>query len=119
MNAGRYSKAKTEFVREKIKSAQWKDRGLIDICLDFEEIVSRGGPWQWAQAMVYNARSEQYKKEWLAIFKELKPEGYKKFLEREKREARERAEERKREYERYLQKQVLEKQDWIKAGGSV
>ena len=37
-----YSKAKTHYVREKIKSKQWKDRGLIDICLSFEEIIVKG-----------------------------------------------------------------------------
>ena len=91
-----YSKAKTHYVREKIKSKQWKDRGLIDICLSFEEIISKGGPWQWAQAMAYNADRQQYKEEWVAIFKELKPREYKKFLARERRELIENAKRRAR-----------------------
>jgi hypothetical protein len=119
MNNKRYSKAKTHFVREKIRTTQWKDRHLIDIWLDFEEIISRGGPWQWAQAMAYNLERERYKEEWLAIFKELKPREYKKFLERERREIVVGLVRRENLYKRLAQEHLHEEEDWRKAGGRI
>ena len=65
-----YSKARTEFVRQKIKSAKWeKDKPYIDTLLGFEEIARRGGPWQWAQALAFQLDRQKYEEEWLTILK--------------------------------------------------
>ncbi|MFI5421785.1 MAG: hypothetical protein ACHQ1H_12520 [Nitrososphaerales archaeon] len=119
MDINRYSRAKTKFVREKIKETWWEDRALINICLDFEEIISRGGPWQWAQAMVYNVTRQKYNKEWCAIFQELKPREYARFLERERRERIEDEKLRERHIQSIRQKEALEREEWRKARGRI
>ena len=113
-----YTNAKTKFVRDKIKLTHWEDRHYIDVLLDFEKIISRGGPWQWAQALWYHGMVEKYKKEWTAIYKEMKPQQYGKFIEREKQQQMEDKKSKEHRRQIAIQKELLEEEEWRKARGS-
>ncbi len=111
-----YSKVKSKFIKNKIKERNWKSKDYIDDLIYLEEYISGeiyglGGNWKAA------SMKSEYKKEYDAIFKELKPKDFKQYIKQERREAeRERKENEK--FEKREQREHREaKKDWIKAGG--
>jgi len=114
----KYTKVKSEFIKEKIKNAKWKDSGYIDDLI-FLEYGIRGMGLGWTGGMRYNFLTNKYPKEYKAIYLELNPKVYKRIIEDKKKEA----EEEKREDEELEREEKEEeeqdKADWVKAGGRI
>jgi hypothetical protein len=118
-----FKDAKSLYVREKIKKAEWKDRWYIVDLLWLEACVL-DPPRSWAYGMKCDHLIQRYFDDWLAILQELRPKDWRKFVEEEKKwnphlfeseEERRRKLERQREEERRETERI--KRSWIELGG--
>ena len=115
----KYSEAKSNYVKNKIKITKWKDREYIESLLYFEkwvmgEVTGKLGPGWGFMPKVYESNCPE---EFKAIYTELNLKGYKKYLKQKKEDKKDEIEENK-EFKRQ-EKEDLKKQkfDWEKAGG--
>ena len=110
---------KSEYVKKKIKGRSFskeKDRNYIHDLLNLERYVLKG-PSGTADAMMLSGLEGEYPKEYVAIFKELDPEGYEAHLENERREKeknRKLSEKLQREEDREYER---ERKQWLALGG--
>lgn len=116
----RYDKIKSKFIKEQIRKSKWKDREYIEDLLFLEEaVLYPNRKWGYGGSMHLYGLKQSYRKEYHAIFKELDPKGFKKYVASEKEE-REKEKKIKREG-KIAEKELLaeEKRDWLKAGGKL
>ncbi len=113
-----YTNIKSELIKEAIKNTPWKKRQYIEDLIFLENSILHG-----VRGMGSNIRlhclSSQYEKEYLKLFKELKPPIYKEVLEitrKEKSETR-KINRKIREEEALELKQ--DKESWKKMGGNL
>ena len=111
-----YDKIKSEFVKKELQKTTWKDSEYIDDLMDIEKIIL-GTYTSTGTGYITNHLENKYPKQWKAIYLELNPEGYKKVVAWEKKEAerdkKEEAESKKKQKERY----DSAKESWKKMGG--
>lgn len=112
-----YDGVKSEFIKKKIKGRKWSGRGYIDDLIHLENYIING-PNGFSGAMHFNLLKSENKKQYEAIFKELKPKEFEKYIERKKKEE----EESRKQHElweiRNGEKERRLKEEWIKAGGN-
>ena len=113
-----YSKAKSKFVKEKIKKTSWKNREMIDDLIFLEDyITGKIKRLGWSGGMKLHEIKSTYKKEYATIYKELDPKGYKKLLDRNKKEKEQEKREDKKFREEEMKELMKERKEWKKAGG--
>lgn len=114
-----YTTARTEFVKNAIKNATWKDRDRIKDLMDVEDMFFT--PTQgMGHAMKRTSLKNEYREEYRAIKRELHPisKEDEARIERDKIEAARRKEARKESILLELfQEQERERQSFIAAGG--
>ena len=114
-----YKEVKSEFIRNLIRQTSFRnlrEREYIDELIALERFIVDGAE-SYASALRYHYLKRRYRKEWEAIYKELKPEEFRRIIEREKKEeeeSRRRAEEEKR---RKLEEELKKKDEWLAIGG--
>ncbi len=106
---------KSEFIKNLIKERGLKGkggRGYIHDLLRLEEYILNG-PRGFASGMHYHILKGKYRREWEAIYRELKPKEFEEIMQREREEERKRKQEKERrrreEIIRQLKKEWLEK----------
>lgn len=113
----KYSQIRSSYVRNRIKRSSWtKDRNYIDQLMKLECYILNG-PGCFAGALHYHHLKEKYRSEWEELYQELKPEEFKRLMDREKA--------RKQEWNRKLEETIRRKKimdrclrkDWIAMGG--
>jgi hypothetical protein len=116
----RYTKAKSELVRNLIRGASWKDRvhrEYVDDLIEIERYVLTG-PTGFADALRAGMLKAKYSRESMIIFKELKPEEYERFIKEDKRRRRKIREKTERlARERKIEEERL-RREWLKMGGT-
>ncbi len=110
-----YKNVKSEFIKNLIKERGLKGkggRGYIHDLLRLEEYILNG-PRGFASGMHYHILKGKYRREWEAIYRELKPKEFEEIMQREREEERKRKQEKERrrreEIIRQLKKEWLEK----------
>jgi len=114
----KYTEAKSNFVKEKIKNSSWKDRDYIEDLMFIEKSITEG-IGGWAGNMKLHGLKSRYKKEYHKIFEELDPKGYKKYLKEKTKEEEQEKKEMKEFEKQEKEEEEEEKEDWVKAGGRV
>jgi len=104
----------------KIKGTSWENearRRYIDDLITLEKFILEGHKG-FASGMLYSALQKKYKREWKIIFKELKPEQFKRLKEEER--LRKEEFQKKMEGLRKEQKEREEhlKREWLEMGGT-
>lgn len=114
-----YGSVKSEFTKNLIRSASWRDnarRKYIDDLIEIERYVLEG-PKGFGDAMRAHMIKEQYRGEYNTIFKELKPREYEQYLRDQER----RREELELESERLRKQKEAEskrlRKEWLEIGG--
>lgn len=88
---------KSQFIKKLIEGTSWKNearRRYIDDLITLEKFILEG-PKGFASGILYGALQEKYKREWEIIYKELKPEQFKRLkkkIEHVRKELKEREE---------------------------
>ena len=112
-----YSEIRSSYIRNRINRSSWtKDRNYIDQLMKLEWYILNG-PDCFGGALHYHYLKEKYRSEWEEVYQELKPEEFKKLVDRE--------EARKQEWNRKLKetirrKKIMDKclkKEWIAMGG--
>lgn len=113
----KYIRTRSIFVRNRIRGSSWTDdREYIDRLVKLECYILNG-PRCFADALQYRHLKEKYRTEWEKIYQELKPEEFKKLMEREKA--------RNQEWNQKLEEMITRKKitdrclrkEWIAMGG--
>lgn len=114
----KYTKIKSNFIKERIKKTKWRNRVYIEDLIFLEQIITkRIKNLGWLGNMKLYGLKSRYKKEFGIIFKELDPKEWKKYQKKEKIEKNQ----EKISMIKILKKAEKEfqenKKDWIEAGG--
>jgi hypothetical protein len=115
-----YAAVKSEFVKNLIRGASWKDRAhrkYVDDLIEIERYVLKG-PSGFADALHEGMLKAKYNQEYMTIFKELKPEQYEQFIKADKQKQKKIKEESERLAKelRTLEKRL--KKEWLAMGGT-
>jgi len=113
-----YKKIKSEFIRKKLKETSWKDREYIGHLMAIERAIIHG-LGGWMDHYMYNIRKQSYRKEWEAIYKELKPKEFRNLLKQESREKEKEKKEEKKSRKRENKEYTKAKEEWKKMGGRI
>tara|TARA_Y100000034_G_C6780253_1_gene348702 strand:+ start:316 stop:669 length:354 start_codon:yes stop_codon:yes gene_type:complete len=116
----KYINVKSNFIKEKIKKTKFKDRKYIDDLIFLEDhITGKIKNLGWAGSMKLHGLKNSYKKEYEAIYKELRPKEWKEIQKRDKEE-REKDKKEEKEFIEEERKELEEsKKCWIEAKGKV
>jgi flagellar biosynthesis GTPase FlhF len=114
-----YKEVKSEFIKNLIRQTSYRDvrgRKYIDELITLERFIV-DGVHSWGSALHYRNLKEKYRREWEAIYKELKPEEFKQIIERKEREAEERRREIEEMRRQELEEEMRKKKEWLEMGG--
>lgn len=115
-----YREVESQFVKELIKGTSWKNeprRQYIDNLIKLEKFILEG-PKDFGSGMYYGALKQKYRSEWETLYKELKPEQYKRLKKKERLEKETSQKElQKLRKELRVQEEHL-KREWLKIGGT-
>lgn len=105
---------KTEYVKGKLRKTRWKDHDYIENLMKLEKFVASGEKIQnFSHAMAVRNLTSEHSKDYLAILKELNPEGYEKTLKKMREDNA-----RLADVEKEMKEEMEEKRKaWLKAGG--
>jgi len=112
---------KSRFIKEKIKEGKWKNeefRQYIKELIFLEKFVLHG-IGSYPDGKVYHILKNRYPEEHKAIYKELDPEGFEEFIERERKEQKKREKERKQREEKERREREKGKKAWLGLGGKL
>jgi len=118
---GRYTCAKSKFIKDLIKGMAWSDtkkREYIETLIDLEDVILNGTR-SFGVGMWYNAMVGRYKKEWEAIYSELKPKEFRELLKQEAEKQKLVIWEREQAAKKRRKEEAMDKEDWAKAGGVI
>ncbi len=110
---------KSKFVRNLIRGRRFSDRRqrkYIEDLILLERFIASGIHGMWA-GQVYNTLKTKYRKEWEAVYKELKPKEFVKELARERQEERWRKSEAAKEKKKEGKEREAWKRHWLRFGG--
>ncbi len=112
---GKYTEIKSNFVKEKLKKADWKkDKMYIDDLIDIEQhILGKKRGIGMGYARIYF--EDEYPKEFEEIYKELKPKIWERIQKENKKEAKKEKIEQEKERECKKSLAQKEKEDWDNA----
>jgi len=114
-----YREVKSEFIKSLIKGTSWNNKGrrkYINELIALERCIL-DGPRGFASAMRYHSLKRKYRKEWEAIYRELKPEEFERLMQREREEERKRRQEEERRRRKEQEKMERLKREWLEMGG--
>ncbi len=115
---GKYTKIKSNFIKEKLKQTRWQNRFYIDNLIFLEKAILRKfkGYGCYGNIKLYKIKNE-FKNEFETIFKELDLKEWEKYNKKEKviKEKLKNMEEGKRKQQITITKR--KKDNWVKAGG--
>jgi len=116
---GRYVEIKSNFIKNLIKGRSFSDREFrvyIDRLIMLEKIILEGVKG-YAEAALYNDMQRYYRREWEAIYRELKSEEFSRLMEKEKRLKALRESKDRVLLERVKKEEEELKKEWIELGG--
>ncbi len=114
----KYTDARSTLVKNLIKETEFKDREKVDQLLELEHFILYGPGGFWSKRYFEDLK-EKYSNEYTEMYKELRPEEYRRKLgeENEERERVEKEKEFWRRKEEQLERE--EREDWEDAGGKI
>ena len=114
----KYTKIKSNFVKQKLKETAFENRHYIDDLMFLEKSITEGVMGMGSNIKYFTSKSK-YKEEYLAILKELKPELYKFEKARIKKDEKEQKMLEEEELEEEKEQERRERIAWQKMGGKI
>ena len=112
----KYTEAKSNFVKEKIKNSSFENGDYVDDLLKIEHYVL-GGDFGLPTGYIVKELERNYSNEFKLIWQELEPKEYAKLKSREKEEKKKEKKEEEADRRESLREDAEMKRDWLKAGG--
>jgi len=115
-----YKEAKSQFIKKLIKGTSWRNKArirYIDDLITLEKFILEG-PKGFASGMLYGALQEKYKREWEIIYKELKPEQFKRLMEEERLKEEEFQKKMEQLRKELKEREERLKREWHEMGGT-
>ncbi len=110
----KYLNIKTQYVKEKLKTAHWENRSYIDDLLSLERLITKGAEC-FAEGLQFHSLRNQYPSDYLAILKEL---NLKRYVAEKKSIDLEKQRDELLDFKEKLEDETL-KEGWKKAGGKI